>query len=83
MTIFYYYVLQYVGVAASASVFVLQFISLYLHADSVEEDQKRPLSIRIMAYLVHVLVLNVAFFASVCLFRSYWHLIDVYFIFPG
>ena len=45
MTIFYYYVLQYVGVAASASVFVLQFISLYLHADSVEEDQKRPLSL--------------------------------------
>ena len=79
----YDYLLQYVGVAASAAVFVLQFVSLYLHADSEEEDQQRPLSIRIIAYLVHFLVLNIAFFASVCLFRGYWHLIDVYFIFPG
>ena len=81
---FYYnHKFQYVGFAASLAVFILQFVSLYIHADSEKEDQYRPFFKRMIAYLVHALVLNIAFFASVCLFRGYWHLLDVYFIFPG
>ena len=63
--------------------FVLQFVDLYLHAENEEEDKKRPLYKRIVAYLVHVVVLNLAFFSSVCSFRGYWWILDIYFIFPG
>ena len=68
------------GVASIA--FILQFVSLYFHADNKKENETRKWYTQLLSRILHDAVLFVAFFAYVNLFRGYWYVLDTYFI-PG
>jgi len=68
------------GVACIA--FILQFVSLYFHADNSKANEQRKWYSRLSSRILHDAVLFVAFFAYVNLFRGYWYVLDTYFI-PG
>ena len=70
------------GVLSSGIVFVLQFVSLYCHADNGRQNNDRSVGQRISVRLLHTVILVIAQFGCVSAFRGYWKLIDVYFI-PG
>ena len=74
--------LQGIGHGGASAAFILQFVSLYFHADNGEENKERSVITRIFSRFLHDFVLVVAFFAYVNLFRGYWYLLSEYFM-PG
>ena len=90
-------ILQAVGIVVTWLVFFFQFVLLYFHEDNKKNSTSHPFKssdnengIRFkketfkffLVELGYIILLILAFFGCVSQFRSYWKLIEVYFL-PG